>query len=317
MTTHSVCQPGRPSPHGDSHEGSSGLRLLPEGEVDRLPLLFVQGLDPRPGPQRVDRLAGERAVVGHGLGGEVDAVAGLVGRALVHEPLDQRDHLLHVAGGVGALVGALDVDRVHAPEPHRLAALDDLLPRTVLVLGRLDDLVVDVGDVRHERDVVPQPGEVPAEDVVGERVAAVTEVRRPVDGGPAHVDRHLAPVPQLESGTTSPFAVSNSRSIAHATDRPADARNSLGSAGQAPATPTTTTSPSTDRSYSSTPDVTFASSAPTRRRSCSGRCGRRRGRPRRLARGGACGSRRSAPTGSPPVSRPWRRRGPLRPAGCR
>ena len=25
MTTHSVCHPGRPSPHGDGHDGSPGL----------------------------------------------------------------------------------------------------------------------------------------------------------------------------------------------------------------------------------------------------------------------------------------------------
>ena len=28
MTTHSVCQPGRPSPHGDGHDGSPGLAFF-------------------------------------------------------------------------------------------------------------------------------------------------------------------------------------------------------------------------------------------------------------------------------------------------
>ena len=28
MTEHSMCQPGRPSPHGDCHAGSPGLELF-------------------------------------------------------------------------------------------------------------------------------------------------------------------------------------------------------------------------------------------------------------------------------------------------
>ncbi len=28
MTTHSVCHPGRPAPHGDSHDGSPGLAFF-------------------------------------------------------------------------------------------------------------------------------------------------------------------------------------------------------------------------------------------------------------------------------------------------
>jgi hypothetical protein len=28
MTTHSVCQPGRPGPHGESHVGSPGLAFF-------------------------------------------------------------------------------------------------------------------------------------------------------------------------------------------------------------------------------------------------------------------------------------------------
>ncbi len=47
MTEHSICHPGRPLPHGDSHSGSPGLEafqraksfgdLLPDALVDREP----------------------------------------------------------------------------------------------------------------------------------------------------------------------------------------------------------------------------------------------------------------------------------------
>ena len=44
IAEHSMCQPGRPSPHGESHVGSPGLRRLPEDEVlDVLLLVLVVG----------------------------------------------------------------------------------------------------------------------------------------------------------------------------------------------------------------------------------------------------------------------------------
>src|SRR5581483_1133029 len=71
------------------------LRLLPEREVDRRSLL-LDGLHPRTGAQRVDRLAGEQPVVGNRLGDEVHAVARLVRDTPGDEVFDQGDHRLDV-----------------------------------------------------------------------------------------------------------------------------------------------------------------------------------------------------------------------------
>src|SRR5690606_4803484 len=56
----------------------------------------------------------------------------------------------------------------------------------------LDDLVLDVGDVRHESHVEPGPLEVAPQDVVLERRPAVPEMWRAVHSWAAEVDRHLA-----------------------------------------------------------------------------------------------------------------------------
>ena len=41
---HSMCQPGRPGPHSDSHDGSSVERRLPQHEVERVALVRVVGV---------------------------------------------------------------------------------------------------------------------------------------------------------------------------------------------------------------------------------------------------------------------------------
>ena len=199
ITTHSVCQPGRPSPHGDGQLGSPGLAFFHSAKstgerFSSLPSTAGAGL------QRVERLAGEQPVVVDRLGQEVDAVGRLVGRAAVDQSADEGDHVLDVGGGVGILVGPAHVQRVHGPVPDGLAALGDVAPVAVLVLGPLDDLVVDVGDVRHVRDVEAGPRQVAAQDVEDEGEPAVAQVGRAVDGGPADVHRHLARLTELDGG---------------------------------------------------------------------------------------------------------------------
>ena len=150
------------------------------------------------GAHVVERLMGEQSVVGDRLDRQVDAVVGDVGRAAVDQLADHRDHLVDVVGGVRGVGRTLEVDRVHPLPPHRLAASGDVLPGPVLAQGTLDDLVLDVGDVRHEAHLEPRPLEVPAQDVVLERRPAVAEVRRTVHRGPAQVDADLPGLAQGE-----------------------------------------------------------------------------------------------------------------------
>ena len=59
-------------------------------------------------------------------------------------------------------------------------------------------MVVDVGDVGHEADLEPGELEIAAQDVEDEGIATVPEMGHVVDGGAAHVHRHLPRPPQVE-----------------------------------------------------------------------------------------------------------------------
>ena len=194
ITTHSLCQPGRPSPHGDGHARLARLGQLPQGEVGRVALAL--GADhlalAAAGEHVVERLLRQQAVVLDGAHRQVDAVVGAVGAPDLQQLADHLDHLVDPLGGVGDVGRALEADAVHGVPPHRLAAHGDLGGVAALALGPLDDLVLDVGDVGDEPDVEPAPREVAPQDVVLQRRPAVAEVRRAVHGRAAQVDRHRA-----------------------------------------------------------------------------------------------------------------------------
>ncbi len=44
--------------------------------------------------------------------------------------------------------------------------MSDVFPRTILTVGTIDDLVVDVGDVRYQPNFQARPGEIAAQNVV-------------------------------------------------------------------------------------------------------------------------------------------------------
>ena len=77
---------------------------------------------------------------------------------------------------------ANDAKLAHCFKPHGFTLLSDVDPRATFVIGALDDLVVDICDVRDEAYRQASPGEVPAKDVVDQSGAAMTQMGRPVDG---------------------------------------------------------------------------------------------------------------------------------------
>ena len=87
---------------------------------------------------------------------------------------------------------ALHAQFAHGLEPHVFALLGDVLPGATFVVGTIDDLVVDVGDVGGEAHIEARIREVPTQDVVDQGGATVTEVGWPVDRGAAEIDADLA-----------------------------------------------------------------------------------------------------------------------------
>ena len=128
MVEHSMCQPGRPGPHGGVPRRLARLGRLPEREVDRAALGVV---DLDPGAGRVEELlegpVRERPVVGVRGDVEVDALAvDDVGVVLGDELGDPLDHGLDVLGGVGDVVGSLDAEPFELLEPGRFEAAGQL-----------------------------------------------------------------------------------------------------------------------------------------------------------------------------------------------
>ncbi len=166
-------------------------------EVERGALL-VDGLDPGAGPQRVEALASQEPVAGNLTDVEIDTVPRLVGHAASEQFADERHHAVDVGRGVRRLVGTQDPERVHRLPPARLE-LDGHLGLGPPLLGRpLDDVVVDVGDVRDVGHVEAAEEQVPAQHVEDERVATVSEVGQVVDRRPAHVHGRLSLSAEVE-----------------------------------------------------------------------------------------------------------------------
>ena len=170
------------------------LGELPQGEVGRVS--FVAGPEhlavATAGQHVVEALMHEQAIALHRGHRQVHTIVGDIPVAECHQLLDHCHHLRYVLGGVGHVGGPSHIDLLHGLEPHGLALVRDLLPRTVLTVGAIDDAVVDVGDVADQADLQPAPLEVPAQHVVDQGRAAVADVRRAVHGGTAQVDAHRA-----------------------------------------------------------------------------------------------------------------------------
>ena len=191
MAEHSRCQPGRPGPHGVSQDGSPGLapfhRVKSRGS--RLASRAVVGV--LGGPHRVQPLPGQGSVPGVGVHVEVHVPAAGVGVAALDQPPDQHDHLRDVPGGPRLDVRRPAAERVVGPGERALVAFGHDPWRNALGPRGAQDLVLHVGDVAAEGDLVPgrlEPADQHVEDhspnAGGRCAAAPARWRR--TGTPTH-----------------------------------------------------------------------------------------------------------------------------------
>ena len=171
--------------------GLAGLGGLPQREVEGVALLVID-LDALASAQLVEVAAGEDAVVVVGAHREVHVAGGHgVGVALLDEDLD---HLLHrgdLLRRAGADVGVEDAEAMHLLDEGGGELLGDVGGGASLLVRAVDDLVVHVGEVLGEGDLVPLEHEVATNHVEGEERAPVADVDLVVDRGAADVHADL------------------------------------------------------------------------------------------------------------------------------
>ena len=168
------------------------LVALPQGEVTRVALGARVGVGRR--LHVLGLLASELAVGRPARRVEVDvarAIRRRVGVPCLDEALDDRLHLGDARGGAGLVGGGLDAQRGVAGRELELVPVG-VRPPCFVSRGGRQDLVVDVGDVAHERHVVAAVVEPAPPQVVDERRAQVADVGTRLHGGSAEVHADLA-----------------------------------------------------------------------------------------------------------------------------
>ena len=176
--------------------GFPRLGALPEGEVPRV-AFGVGGVGVLGGPHVLEALPGQGAVGRPGSDIEVHVAARGVGVPAVDEPPHERDHLRDVAGGPRFHIRGDAAEHVVGAAERPLVALCHGPPRDALVGGHPDDLVVDVGDVPAERDLVAARLQPADQDVEIHPGPDVPDVRWCLHRGATQVQRSL---PRLDRG---------------------------------------------------------------------------------------------------------------------
>ena len=134
----------------------------------------------------------ELAVGGEAFHVEKHGAVDHVGVAVVDDALDQRDDLGDVFGGAGIEGRALDAERVGILVIIGDGLFGQLLYGDAVAVGAGDHLVVDIGEVLHERDFVAAELEIAAQHVEDDEGARVADVKIVVYGGAAAVKGDLS-----------------------------------------------------------------------------------------------------------------------------
>ena len=190
---HSMCHPGRPGPHRDSQDGSSGRDGCHSTKSRGCRLLGSSGFPPCSAAM-ASMVGGievaERPEALEGGHVEVHRAAGLVGVAGVEHRTDEGEDLGDGRSGPGLGEGGDQAEGGHVGvEPG------DLLRGQVEVVdaelaGLAEDVVVHVGDVAHAPSLVAEVPQSSLQDVEGQVDLGVAQVGRVVRRDPARVEGH-------------------------------------------------------------------------------------------------------------------------------
>ena len=168
-----------------------GRRRLPQDEVCGI-LLVVGDLYPGAGDHRLPVAPAQNAVIGVARHVEEHMAGHFIGVAGLDKTSDHLDHLGDMLGGVGRDRRLADAQRAHVVPIMALVQLGDRRRINSFRPGRLDDLVVDVGDVAGIDQAVGavEVTKQARERVEDDRRAGIADMRPVVDGRTADIHRH-------------------------------------------------------------------------------------------------------------------------------
>ena len=124
--------------------------------------------------------------------GEIHIAIGGIGGAFGLQFADQAADCIKAAGGPRHAIGGEDIEAGHVGHEGLDIALAHGLHRAAFFGGAVENLVVNVGVVLHERHRVATPDQVAAQHIPGDVAAGMTEVAEVVHRDPAAIDAHLA-----------------------------------------------------------------------------------------------------------------------------
>ncbi len=116
----------------------------------------------------------------------------------VDKRLDHADHGADLLGSAGAHIGVEHIGGAHDADELIRELGRDLLGRAALLVGAVDNLIVDVREVLGEGDLVAARDEPATNHVKADERAGIADVDVVVDRGAAHVHADLAGLDGLE-----------------------------------------------------------------------------------------------------------------------
>ena len=171
--------------------GLARLGGLPQHEVERV-FLGLFHFHARAGLHVIELTVVELAVALETTHTVVDiTVAGRVGKALVDQRLGHRDDIADVRGRPWLAIRPQDT-QTPLVFVHRLDhALGQRLEGFAILIGSLEDLVVDIGNVAHIGDVIATRTQVTRDDVEGHHHTRMADVTEVIDRHATDVHAHL------------------------------------------------------------------------------------------------------------------------------
>jgi hypothetical protein len=168
----------------------SRLLRLPEVEVEGV-LLGLAREHPRPGNEVRDGVPGQLSVPRELPHAVIDVPPGGIGQPLLNKAGDEVDYLGYVLRGPRLDVGGQEVEPPEKLPEHGLVFAHHFRHRYLKLVGLVDELVLDVGEVLDVDDTGAPERQPALQDVHGDPRAGVPDMRLAGRRWPALVKAHL------------------------------------------------------------------------------------------------------------------------------